>query len=202
MLSWSKHLGRHNMRRRVLAGVAFLVAGVPMLAFIAFRLLVSGFIPSTKLEPVADFTAPLAGIAFLAITWPAIIADVRSHWLTRRFLKSASQLACMPFMPFLGWLLLQVFFAGPASYSLHRLTAGAPTIHIENALRAHRYGGHGGRACRTKVILEGSNSFIWKRVLCGVSDEAVAKLAQGGRISLEGTESAYGSQPTKYQIHE
>lgn len=92
-----------------------------------------------------------------------------------------------------------LFFAGSLSYLLHHADAPVYSIKVLVVLRADDFGGRG---CRNRAILEGSDSLVWRPTLCKVPSYAVVKLRRGGLVKVQGVFSSYGTQARYYALAE
>jgi hypothetical protein len=147
-----------------------------------------------RLKPVADIVAIVVAFIYVMKLGPSRLRELLLYWEVKNWKKAIHSAFSLAFAPLMGWCLMQVFFAAPASYILHR----SQTTTAANAELAVVYADNlGNRQCRNRAVLN-HEPFFWRREVCGISEEAVAKLRRGGRISVQGTITNYGMQIRRY----
>jgi hypothetical protein len=179
----------------VMASVA-LPAFLAILCNVIFIFSAPAFIPSARLKPLADVSAVAVALLFAVFFSRDVVARVQGDRSFKGKLRGAF-LAL--FTPFFIWAMLQEFFAGPLSYLLHRFEA-SPSEYSTRELVVVRADDFGGRRCRNRALLEGSENLIWKPTLCGIPRDAVVKLRHGGVVKVQGTFTSYGIEGHYYAL--
>jgi hypothetical protein len=182
--------------RIALAALSALLFFLPLLCVIPYIFLATDFTPTKDLKPLADLISGAGAIGFIVLIWPSLVGEIRASWIEGKLKPFLQASALFAFTPVFGWAVLQIFFSGPVSYGLHRLSASEVSVREFPVARADDFGG---RRCRNRVILEEGPMF-WQQVVCGLPAEAIDKLRRGGRLHIEGTFSKYGLQLSRYKI--
>lgn len=169
---------------------------LPLLALIPFWLLVDGFIPSIKLRQAAGLFAVFSGAVFLALLWSTQVQETKEHWAASRKRQAIQSLALLAYAPLLGVAIGYSFVHGPLNYVLHNMSISGQKQVTEHVVGADDFGG---KKCRNRALLE-NDRLLWQRQVCGISDDAVAKLRRGGYVQLEGSMSTYGIHVQRYAV--
>ncbi len=173
------------------AGLFFFL---PAVLCITYWIGVSGFIPMPRLRPFASVVAPIVAATYAVAIGPHFYRLAKHSWLSARYKDFIVNAAMIAFAPFAGWCLAQAFISGPLSYASHQFKVGTP---IEIQLTVLRSIKTGSRSCRKYALLN-DDHFFWHQRVCGINEQTVDRLRDGGQLKILGTTSEYGIQIIGY----